>query len=196
MCTTHRDLFGIRRLPSTVDDARALRTSDCMSDQTSVPLLETLKQARVAVSLWCDDVRADAEQRLGVAAGDAAAVDDGKYAAALDVWGHVHAAAAALEAWPGENSPPIKTFTPPLGPRDAHTHEYIRHPNPEWSTHHVCRLCGFATVTKGLPAYLIVDQPPTNSIATRSSESPQESDTTASADGSRHRSPEAEGSAS
>ncbi|KKL82586.1 hypothetical protein LCGC14_1983280 [marine sediment metagenome] len=107
-----------------------------------------------------------------------------------------NAAAAALEAWPGENSPPIKTFTPPLGPRDAHTHEYIRHPNPEWSTHHVCRLCGFATVTKGLPAYLIVDQPPTNSIATRSSESPQESDTTASADGSRHRSPEAEGSAS
>jgi len=26
--------------------------------------------------------------------------------------------------------------------KTAHTHEYVRH--PEWPTHYVCRICGFA----------------------------------------------------
>jgi len=26
----------------------------------------------------------------------------------------------------------------------AHTHDWRDHPNPQWSTHAACRICGFA----------------------------------------------------
>jgi hypothetical protein len=43
----------------------------------------------------------------------------------------------------------------------AHDHEYVEHPDPDWDTHLVCRICGFAvpkhSIWKLLPKQIVRD---------------------------------------
>lgn len=39
----------------------------------------------------------------------------------------------------------------------AHLHTYDVHPNPEWSTHVVCTICGFAVAASALKSKVNLD---------------------------------------
>jgi hypothetical protein len=54
--------------------------------------------AVTAVEEALDHLRADAEQRMGIPAGDMAVLDDPAYAAALNAWGQFRNAGEAVRA--------------------------------------------------------------------------------------------------
>ena len=61
-------------------------------------LARGMADAEAFVADWCSWVREEAEVRVGVGAGDDAVLDDVEYAAALDVYAAVCAAAARVRS--------------------------------------------------------------------------------------------------